>query len=154
MSKFRGRLAGLALLTLASVAMAQSPGSIESHFKYAKEYMEARSWFYAKLEYESILRKDPGNAEATQGYNQAKANYDAEEAAKAAQARAFSPARPQKTTPAPARRPAAKPVGRKTGAQSKRAMCDDRFGVCYAINKSIPMCAVQRSMCYTQNGVK
>jgi hypothetical protein len=33
-------------------------------------------------------------------------------------------------------------------------MCDEQFGTCQAIYKSVAACAPKRAMCYTQNGVK
>ncbi len=63
------------LLATSSLAIAQSPGSAESELIYAKEYMDAGKWDYAMWRYEGILRMDPDNAEAQEGYKKAKAQY-------------------------------------------------------------------------------
>lgn len=155
MPKGHTRIWALLLLATASVAMAQSPGSAESELIYAKEYMDAGKWDYAMWRYEAILRMDPDNEEAQAGYTKAKAAYEAKKAKQEAQARAFdSPAR--KAGGAVPKKPAS---GGKGGGQSKpaslaRAKCDELYGTCHAIYKSVATCAPRRAMCYTQNGVK
>ena len=147
----RSRLIGLAMVAAASVAVAQSPGSVESELIYAREYMDSGKWDYAMWRYEAILRSDPDNAEAQAGYAKAKANYEAKKAKQEAQAKALS-------TPARGRvhgnRTVRKGGGGQSKAQGKKAMCDAQYGTCHAIYKSVATCAPRRAMCYTQNGVK
>ena len=69
------RIMALALLGMVAgmPAAAQSPGSIESELKYAREYLEAGKWDYAMWRYEAVLQRDPTNAEALAGHARAKA---------------------------------------------------------------------------------
>ena len=155
MFSMRMKAGGVLLLALAGVAIAQSPGSPESELKYAQEYMDAGKWDYAMWRYEGILRSDPDNVEAQQGYAKAKAAYEAKKAKQEAQARAFdTPARRQDNAGPPRPRPTGKTGGQSKPASSARAKCDELYGTCHAIYKSVATCAPRRAMCYTQNGVK
>jgi hypothetical protein len=69
-------IVGAVLLAIGTAVSAQSPGSIESELKYAREYMEAGKWDYAMWRYEAILQRDPDNAEARAGYARAKAAHE------------------------------------------------------------------------------
>ncbi|TFI56923.1 hypothetical protein E2493_17820 [Sphingomonas parva] len=149
--KFKTRASGLVLLAFASVALAQSPGSVESELKYAQEYMDAQKWDYAMWRYEGILRRDPDNAEARAGYEKARAAHEAKKARQEAQAREFDRPRP---VPAPRVTPRSKGGGQSKPVSNAQAMCDAQFGTCNAIHKSVATCAPRRAMCYTQNGVK
>ena len=143
------------LLASSSLAVAQSPGSVESELKYAQEYMEAGKWDYAMWRYEGILRMDPDNAEAQAGYAKSKAAYEAKKARQEQQARAFDKPAPARGgyTPAP-KLTGGKSGGRTTPGSKAKAQCDALFGTCQAIYKSVATCAPRRAMCYTQNGVK
>ena len=72
----------LALLEMAAgmPVSAQSPGSIESELKYAREYLDAGKWDYAMWRYEAVLQRDPTNAEARAGYARAKAAHEGKQA--------------------------------------------------------------------------
>lgn len=144
-------LAVLALALICSSGAAQSPGSIESELNYAREYLDAGKWDYAMWGYEGVLRRDPENAEARDGYAKAKAEYEARKAAQAAQAKALAAPRPAAAASPAAPRRQSKPV--KGSRLSGQAECDRLFGACWVTSKS-PNCFVQKRMCYNRNGVK
>ena len=66
-------VSAFALMAAPTGSPAQSPGSIESELNYAREYLDAGKPDYAKWRYESVLRRDPNNAEARAGLAKAEA---------------------------------------------------------------------------------
>ena len=146
------------LLVAAPMVLAQSPGSVESELKYAQEYLDAGKWDYAMWRYEGILRQDPENAEALQGYEVAKARLEAQRAAQREMANRLDAARNSgaaSRSSGPISRPSGRSgnSARSSTTSSKQAHCDNLFGSCWATEKS-PNCFIRRNMCYTQNGIK